>query len=135
MQATIPETVRRLLEGRPKILLAWIYGSFATGREQPGSDVDIAVACASPLSVDEKVQLAQELSTAAGREVDLVDMSAERGIIASQVLTQGKLLLRRDPNLLAALMRRMWYDRADFWPLRERIFAARRRRAFGEDKG
>ena len=124
--------ISQTLEAKPEILLAWIYGSFAQGTETPTSDVDVAVAAKKLLLPDERVQLALELSTALGREVDLVDLRTERGIIASQVLTQGILLVKKDRDLLAGLIKRMWLDRADFWPHREKIFQARRDKAFGK---
>ena len=65
------------------------------------------------------------------REVDLVDLSTERGVIASQVLSRGVLIIKKDRDLLARFIKRTWLDRADLWPHRERIFASRRKKAFG----
>jgi predicted nucleotidyltransferase len=149
--ANLRSKILAILDAQPEIQLAWIYGSFAYGTPRPDSDVDIAIACSGPLNsgplnsgflttgflttgfltTEQRADLATRLSSATSREVDLVDLSSERGIIASQVLTRGKLILNKDSALLARLIQRMWYDRADFWPQRERIFAARRKKAFG----
>ncbi len=122
--------ITEALEKQPEVRLAWLYGSFAAGSAGAESDVDVAVACATRLSPDRRVELATLLTRIVSREVDLVDLTEERGIIASQVLTRGKILINRDMPLLAHLIKRMWLDRADFWPLRERVFAARRKKAF-----
>jgi len=118
------------LQSLPEIRLAWVYGSFASNTARAESDIDVAVAAATPLSPDRRVEIGTHLSLATAREIDLVDLTQERGIIVSQVLTRGRLLINRDPILLAHLIKRMWLDRADFWPLRERAFSARRKKAF-----
>ena len=126
----ILEKLRAYLSKRKDIKLAWVYGSFANETESFTSDIDVAVAADHELSPDERVTLALELGKIAHREIDLVDIKAEQGIIASQILTRGRLLVNKERDLYANLIKRMWLDRADFWPLRERIFKARRHKAF-----
>ena len=119
-----------VLKSYPMIRLAWVYGSFAKGNPSNTSDLDIGVAADKYLTNEEKIAIAQRIAAATGREVDLVDVTAERGIIASQILTTGRLLVNESRELLASLIKRMWFDRADFWPHRERIYSARRKKAF-----
>ena len=78
------------------IQLVWIYGSVARGEETEASDLDVAVAGHQALTPARRVELAQQISQLVMREVDLVDLLAERGVIQSQVLTQGRLLLKKD---------------------------------------
>lgn len=120
----------QFLNEQSDIKLAWVFGSYAQNKQKPESDLDIAVAGQGPLSLEMRVELTNEISRRVSKEVDLVDLQAERGIISSQVLTRGILIVKRDTLLLALMIQRLWYDRADFWPLREQIYAARRKKAF-----
>ncbi len=124
------ESLSHFFQTQDDITLAWVFGSFANGTQKPESDIDIAVAGRVALSADRRVELASDLEKRFKRPIDLVDLHLERGIIASQVLTRGKILLNRDPIYLAYLVKRMWYDRADHWPHRATAFANRRKQAF-----
>ena len=46
-------------------------------------------------------------------------------------MTRGRCLIKRDPLPLAAIVKRMWLDDADFGPLRESALESRRKRVFG----
>jgi predicted nucleotidyltransferase len=62
-----------VLAGRAEVELALLFGSTARGEAGPGSDVDVAVRSLAGHTVD-RLGLAAELSAAARREVDVVDL-------------------------------------------------------------
>ena len=66
--------IRSVLERDPRVRLAVLFGSLATGRERPDSDVDIAVLADRPLSAELKAEWVGSLAAATGRPVDLVDL-------------------------------------------------------------
>ncbi|HEX3343314.1 MAG TPA: nucleotidyltransferase domain-containing protein [Polyangiaceae bacterium] len=70
-----------LAEG-PRLRLAVLFGSRATGREHGESDFDIGVfPVDADLSLREELSLASALSSVAGREVDVVaSRSRSRGL-------------------------------------------------------
>lgn len=109
------------------IQLAVLFGSFATGRQSPTSDLDVAVAAERPLGVSEKMALIDALAQRFGRPVDLVDLNRETGTILHQAMTRGVVLLNRDPLLYARIILRMLYDQADMMPLRTYVDKARLR--------
>lgn len=117
------------LNEHPEILLAVLFGSYAAGREHASSDVDLAVATAAPLSVDERVALHLSLSRALDREVDVVDLHTAHGLILIEAL-QGEWLRRGDVKLLTRIATRHVYEQADFAPLLERAHRQRRQHAF-----
>ncbi|MEK7691324.1 MAG: nucleotidyltransferase domain-containing protein [Bdellovibrionota bacterium] len=121
----------KYLESLTELQLAIVYGSFGANRENPSSDLDLAVAFAKPLSVEERVDLAAQVAQAVGREVDLVDLKAAHGLILEEVLTKGQMVIKRDSRLHAELIKRMWLEKADFGLLRSRLLATRRKRVIG----
>ena len=124
------QKITEFLSLQTDLELAWIYGSYASGRQTAQSDIDIAVAGKTPLTPDRRIHLSEQLSQVTHKEIDLVDLQAAHGIIFSQVLTLGKLVVNRNSALYAQLIKRMWFDRADYWPQRSQLFSQIRKRAF-----
>lgn len=63
-----------LLEQQPDIILAIAFGSLASGRARPESDLDIAVLADLPLGERRRRELIALLARECGRPVDLVDL-------------------------------------------------------------
>ncbi len=120
--------IRRVLEDYPQIQLAVLFGSAAHDRLTDRSDIDIAVAAQSSLSLDIRIELADRLTQALHREVDLIDLQSVSGTILEQSLCHGRLVLKQDPILYAELIKRLWFNQADMMPYTRRILAERRRR-------
>lgn len=128
---TAQEVIRSVLERHPEIRIALLFGSLAAGKGRRDSDLDLAVAAAQPLSADQKTALIAELAQATGRPVDLVDLRTAVGLVLQEALTTGLRLRVTDKALLAELVKKMWFDEADFQPYRRRILEARRKQWIG----
>lgn len=128
---TAQEVIRSVLERHPEIRIALLFGSLAAGKGRRDSDLDLAVAAAQPLSADQKTALIAELAQATGRPVDLVDLHTAAGLVLKEALTTGLRLRVTDKALLAELVKKMWFDEADFQPYRRRILEARRKQWIG----
>lgn len=128
---TAQEVIRSVLERHPEIRIALLFGSLAAGKGRRDSDLDLAVAAAQPLSADRKTALIAELAQATGRPVDLVDLRTAAGLVLKEALTTGLRLRVTDKALLAELVKKMWFDEADFQPYRRRILEARRKQWIG----
>jgi predicted nucleotidyltransferase len=72
------------------------FGTWGTDAERIDSDVDIAVLARMPLPIAQVWELAQQLATIAGRDVDLVDLRAASTVMAAQVVSQGDRLYCSD---------------------------------------
>lgn len=120
----------------PEIITAYLFGSRATGRARPDSDLDVAVHLASGLGAEQRLELMLTAIAALSRELgplgertDLLDLDLDRisSAIAFQVIRHGRRVLDRDPAARvhheATIARRYDDDR----PRRELI----RRAAFG----
>ena len=122
------DDVAECLRGHEHVEVAWLFGSLAQGRERPGSDLDVAVLGERPLSATDKKQLIERLARVSGRPVDLIDLQATRGPIVGRTLQDGTPLFCDDTVLYAELIKRWWFDQADWLPYRRRILKDRRER-------
>jgi len=123
--------LRRLLSGYDDLRLAILFGSLATGRAGPESDLDLAVRFDRPLTAERKQALIERLAEATGRPVDLVDLHTVGEPFLGQILQKGVRLAGSDTeygNLLA----RHLFDEADFMPYYRRILETRRKAWIGE---
>jgi uncharacterized protein len=102
--------IRQVLEAYPQIQVATLFGSAARDQLTDWSDIDIAVAAQASLSLDIRMELADQLTQALRREVDLIDLQCVSGTILAQSLCHGRLLLKRDAVLYAELLKRLWFN-------------------------
>lgn len=109
----------------PKIALAMLFGSVASGRQRADSDLDIAVVARQALTADEKLAMISALAERTGRPVDLIDLSAAPEPLLGQILRHGKRVLGSD-TLYGGLISRHLFEQADFMPYRTRLLAERR---------
>ncbi len=120
--------IAEVLECFPQVLFSTLFGSAAKGRMTQQSDVDIAVAARRQLSLETRGSLAVALSTALGREVDLIDCQAVSGLILEQALCSGIIVKNADHDLYARLLKRLWYNQADMMPYCRQILEQRNSR-------
>jgi uncharacterized protein len=106
--------LRRVLAEGPPLALAVLFGSRATGRATPRSDVDIGIIPADPaLSLADELLLTSDLSGATGTEVDLVRLDREDPLTGRAVALDGVCLFEAAPGLFAAYRARAvshWID-------------------------
>ena len=120
--------LRDALAVDPSLQVACLFGSAVRDQLRADSDIDVAVLADKPLAPEQKLSLAQHLEASLSRPVDLLDLSTLSGAILQQVLCTGRVVLRKNPDALAALMRKMIYHQADMMPYIRRTLAERQRR-------
>lgn len=98
MQDPIKERIVQFLNSkRNDLLLVYLFGSVAKGRERSDSDVDVAfLAKGSPDDLT-RFQLRTELACLLNREVDLIDLRKASEVLKVQVIGSGKIILVSDP--------------------------------------
>lgn len=89
------QTLAGYLAGEEEVVLAYLFGSRATGTAGPQSDYDIALLVRNP-SLDLQARLAHEIGAVleAGR-VDMVFLNRAPVELAYAVIAQGRLLYER----------------------------------------
>jgi uncharacterized protein len=109
------------LRSGPRLRLAVLFGSAASGALRPDSDVDIAILPEDPeLPLAAELALAVELSAACGREVDLVRLDQAPTLVRWQVARHGRVLLEAGPFEAARFAAAAAAEYIDFAPVFER---------------
>jgi hypothetical protein len=112
------------LEGRPEVVLAYLFGSAARGTASGGSDLDVAVSLLEPPRdpLSSRARLAEALMRAAGgTRVDVVLLGDAPPALAGRIVRTGTVLVCRDEShrvrLEVAILRREF----DTKPIREAL--------------
>nr|WP_315229915.1 nucleotidyltransferase domain-containing protein [uncultured Limnohabitans sp.] len=122
---SVDDQLRDVLSRFSVVQLAILFGSVASGRARPDSDLDLGIVCARPISVDEKISIIQALAEKFGRPVDLVDLYPAPEPLLGQVLRHGRRIIGSD-EAFGRLLYRHLIEQADFMPIKNRILKERR---------
>jgi len=110
---TLQELIQGVLDCFPDVKLCILFGSAATEKSGPDSDLDIAVAAAEALTAARRLELTGAFSAATNRPIDLVDLMAESGLIVKHSISKGVVVRNPNKNLYARIISRMLFDQAD----------------------
>jgi hypothetical protein len=100
----VDRRVARCVSRRRDVQAAYLFGSAATGRTRPDSDVDVAVlltrAPAPDRALSYRLKLMSDLGAALGRsDVDVVILNDAPPLLAHRVLSKGRLVFERSATL------------------------------------
>lgn len=104
MDAELTSRLKGVLDQRPDVIVAYLFGSAARGELRPSSDIDVAVLMAeaeaqrSERLTLQSIQpgLQADLQEAARRSVDLVVLNHASPDLVHRVLRDSVLLIERD---------------------------------------
>ena len=138
---SIERAVISCLGSRQEILTAHIFGSVASGRARPDSDIDIAVLVSEKIMRGDpwkyRLDLMARLMDVLKRDdVDLILLNEAPPLLAHRVLSRGKLILERSASARVAFQVRTVNRYLDTQPMRNLYMArlkmdAREGRLFG----
>ena len=114
-----------------RVIGLWLYGSHASGRATPRSDVDLAVLAdrrLDPLAVG---AAGAQLERITGSRVDLVDLRAASGLLRVQATHQGRLIAAPDQLQADLFATHALSDHASFGPNRRMCTQAMKERFRG----
>ena len=88
-------------EGEKRVLVAYLFGSYARGLETPQSDVDIAVLLSEipEKALEYYLHLERRLAEVLENDVDLVFLNDAPPLLKYQVIKYGRLLFSRDERV------------------------------------
>ncbi len=124
--ADVIHALKPVLAHHSELDVVIVFGSMATGRQRPDSDLDLAVMAARPLTVAQRMALVGELALVTGRAIDLVDLRTVGEPLLGEVLVHGRRVLGSD-QAFAELLSKHVLDAADFLPYAQRMIDQRRR--------
>lgn len=118
---------------RDHVVAGMLFGSQATGKVGPLSDVDVAVWLDPDLPREQLSALRSELTLAAVEalgtdEVDVVVLNDAPPLLRHRAMKSGARLFDRNPRARVRLETTALLDYFDTAPLRETLAAGRRRR-------
>ena len=116
------------LSENPEIELALVFGSLASGQARPDSDIDVAVYPKNPLDHRSLQALSDQIASATGRPVDIIDLTKADGALLRQILRSGKILFSKRPSIMGFLMERLLIWQEDFEPAIQAMLASRIKR-------
>ena len=87
--------LKDFFKNKGRILLVFVFGSFAIGRITSHSDIDIALLFERPADVDETNRLRDELTGFLHREADVIVLNSASPILRMQVLKTGVLVFSK----------------------------------------
>ncbi|GMR00376.1 MAG: hypothetical protein BMS9Abin18_1220 [Zetaproteobacteria bacterium] len=91
-----PEIVEKICASLPDVMAVYLFGSAASGKMHPESDIDMAVLADSPIDPEHLWKLAQDIAVMLGVEVVLIDLRQASTVMRMQVVEGGKRLSCRD---------------------------------------
>lgn len=120
---SIRQAALSCLESRPEVQAAYIFGSVASGRARPDSDVDIAVLVSGKILRRDpfkyRLELISDLMGALKRDdVDVILLNQAPPLLAHRVLSKGKLILERSASARVAFQVRTVNRYLDTQPMR-----------------
>jgi predicted nucleotidyltransferase len=95
--ASLAEAVVLLSGAVPGLLAIYRFGSYGTDQERIDSDIDLAILATQPVETMQRWELAQQLASLFGRDVDLVDLGVSSAVLRAQVVSHGERLYCVDP--------------------------------------
>lgn len=117
------EELRAALDRVAPVKLAVLFGSRARGAEREASDLDVGVWLVDH-SRDEWTRVERALRQAAGRPVDLIDLTEAPPLLRFEIARDGHVILEREPALWADFKARAMIDWWDWTPTARMIHAA-----------
>jgi len=106
------EPAAAYLRARFQPAAIWLFGSWASGRATPHSDVDLAM-LARGAAVRDLLDARVDLADLLGAPVDLVELASASPVVGMKVLSEGRLLACDNGTATAAWSCRipsMYYD-------------------------
>lgn len=124
------QKVVHYLEDNPKVVLAWLFGSYATKKQRANSDIDVAVYLTPPYTSGEVTSIWNHLEERLHRDVDLIVLNEAPAGIAWTAM-KGKIVVNKNPRLRLELMLEKSREAEDFRQFQLDFWTLRRRRGQG----
>ena len=120
--------LRSVLDMKPEVKVCLLFGSAAEDKLGVNSDIDIAICGDNAFTNDYLAELQVAITEKLKTEVDLLDMARMNGLILRQVITTGKKIINKRPDLLAHYIKKMLFFSEDMFPNYQMILKSKAKR-------
>jgi predicted nucleotidyltransferase len=129
----VKHQLRKFFAARPEVLAAYLFGSTASGRTHPGSDIDIGLLIDRQRirrsSLQYRLRIMADLGSALGRsDVDVVLMDDAPPALAQNIIAKGILVSERSHSARVAFQVRALNFFMDTEPMRRQYLSHLKRR-------
>ena len=110
---TIKDSILHELKDIPGVDAAYLFGSSVKGKMTISSDIDLAILFSKNKKLDiDRLDIMSRLSSAAGKDVDLVILNDATPLLYHEILSTGKLILenKRESRIQRELKNRKLYE-------------------------
>lgn len=121
------QKLKSYFENEPKVVMAFLFGSAAKGREMKESDVDLGVWIEDGYSLDDVNKIWKDAEILIGKNIDLIVLNQARPTIGWSAL-RGKPIIIKDYRLYLRKMLEISSEAEDFqefvldfWNLRKKL--------------
>jgi predicted nucleotidyltransferase len=133
----VSNRVAQAMSSREEVLAAYVFGSVASGRARPDSDLDLAVLVdIDQVSMDlfrYRLRLMADLRDVLERaDVEIVILNQATPVLAQNVLSKGKLIFERSRSARIHFQIRTLNEFLDTQPIRDYHLKVLKRR-YGRD--
>ncbi len=87
--------IKKYIDQIPGLEFAYIYGSYASGKELPVSDIDLAIYCKPPLDIITLGIHISKLEKITGKRIDITQLTGlerRNPAFSYEIITTGKLI-------------------------------------------
>ena len=119
------EQIRDCLARERDVEAAYLFGSYARGKESKFSDLDVAVLFSFDLPeekiTDRKIELMTSLSELLDMDVEIVALNRASTLFKFMVFRESVCILERKPELAHSFKAKAIVEYLDFLPLRRHL--------------
>lgn len=126
-QNEVVEKLKAYFDKRGNVPLVLLYGSFAKGKANENSDIDVAVhidESDAEKELDLLLQIRADLELMFCREIDVLNLRTAEGLILSEAVVHS-IKVKKDHNLFVKYNLKVIYFNEDVLPMIRRIQNAR----------
>lgn len=91
--------IEKYASSHDNIVVVYLFGSAATGKMRPSSDLDIAIMSTCRIDGFERIAMETELSNLLHIDVDLVVFHQAEVLLQHQILKYSRLLYEKDSSV------------------------------------
>ncbi|NGX32629.1 MAG: hypothetical protein K1060chlam4_00679 [Candidatus Anoxychlamydiales bacterium] len=81
-----------ILKEIPKVIVIYVFGSYATKTENEKSDLDLAILCNQEIDKKNLWDISQKIASVANTEIDLIDLLDASTVFAFQIINESKII-------------------------------------------